>query len=112
MPAALRDKVSARWGAAEDDPFFRAGALDCGAFHLPLVRYGNVVIGVQPARGYNIDPRASYHDPALPPPHNYFAFYAWLAQSFRADAVIHFGKHGNLEWLPGKSLALSAECFP
>ena len=112
LPAALRDKVSARWGAAEDDPFFRASALDCGAFHLPLVRYGNVVIGVQPARGYNIDPRASYHDPALPPPHNYFAFYAWLAQSFRADAVIHFGKHGNLEWLPGKSLALSAECFP
>ncbi len=112
LPPALRDRVSARWGAAERDPLFRPGTLDCGAFHLPIIRYGNVVIGVQPARGYNIDPRASYHDPALPPPHNYFAFYAWLQQSFRADAVVHFGKHGNLEWLPGKALALSAECFP
>ncbi len=67
---------------------------------------------IQPARGYNIDPRTTYHDPALVPPHGYFAAYSWLAQEFRADAVIHLGKHGTLEWLPGKALALSAECFP
>src|SRR5260370_1361228 len=64
------------------------------------------------APGYNLDPKATYHDPALPPPHSYLATYAWLADSFRADAVIDLGKHGTLEWLPGKALALSAECFP
>jgi len=67
---------------------------------------------IQPARGYNIDPKSTYHDPALVPPHSYFAAYAWLADDFRCDAVIHLGKHGTLEWLPGKALALSAECFP
>ncbi|MEK9726336.1 MAG: cobaltochelatase subunit CobN, partial [Rhodospirillaceae bacterium] len=55
---------------------------------------------------------ASYHDPMLVPPHNYLAFYAWLRQSFGAQAIVHLGKHGNLEWLPGKALALSEECFP
>ena len=68
--------------------------------------------GFQPARGYHIDPSASYHDPDLPPPHGYLAFYAWLRQNFGAHAIIHMGKHGNLEWLPGKALALSADCFP
>ena len=67
---------------------------------------------IQPARGYNLDPKATYHDPALVPPHAYLAAYAWLADEFRADAVIDLGKHGTLEWLPGKALALSAECFP
>ena len=76
---------------------------------LPL---GNVVVGIQPARGYHIDPSASYHDPDLPPPHGYLAFYAWLRQEFGAHAIVHMGKHGNLEWLPGKALALSADCFP
>ncbi len=67
---------------------------------------------IQPARGYNIDPAASYHDPALPPPHHYLATYLWLRETFGAHVVVHMGKHGNLEWLPGKALALSAECFP
>ena len=66
----------------------------------------------QPARGYNIDPEKSYHDPDLPPPHGYLAFYAWVRSAFDAHAVVHVGKHGNVEWLPGKALALSAECFP
>ncbi len=68
--------------------------------------------GIQPARGYHIDPAASYHDPALPPPHGYLAFYAWLRRNFDAHALIHMGKHGNLEWLPGKALALSEDCLP
>ena len=71
-----------------------------------------VAVGIQPARGYNIDPAASYHDPDLAPPHGYLAFYAWLRQEFGAHAIVHMGKHGNLEWLPGKALALSADCFP
>ncbi|MDH3229676.1 MAG: cobaltochelatase subunit CobN [Alphaproteobacteria bacterium] len=112
LPKAVRDAVTERWGAAEADPFFRPGETDCGAFAIPAFRCGNAAICLQPARGYNIDPVASYHDPALAPPHNYLAFYAWLRHAFRADAVIHMGKHGNLEWLPGKALALSAECFP
>ena len=112
LPAAVREKIATRWGSPERDPMFRPGALDCGAFRLPIVRYGNVVVAVQPARGYNIDPKTSYHDPALPPPHNYLAFHAWLRDAFRCDAIVHFGKHGNLEWLPGKALALSGECFP
>ena len=72
-------------------------------------RFGNVAVGIQPARGYNIDPKSSYHDPDLVPPHGYLAFYLWLRDVFGAHAVIHLGKHGNLEWLPGKALALSAD---
>ena len=112
LPAAVQSAVTDRWGATERDPFFRPGRLDCGRFAIPGFRAGNVAVLVQPARGYNIDPKSTYHDPALLPPHNYFAVYAWLADEFRADAVIHLGKHGTLEWLPGKALALSAECFP
>ena len=91
---------------------FLAGELDCGRFAMPALRCGNVAVCLQPARGYNIDPASSYHDPDLPPPHGYLAFYAWLRDGVRAHAVVHFGKHGNLEWLPGKALALSAGCFP
>jgi cobaltochelatase CobN len=112
LPLSVRETVTARWGAPETDPFFVKGRLHCGDFVLPATRFGKVTVAVQPARGYNIDPAASYHDPDLPPPHNYLAFHAWLQDGFRADAVIHMGKHGNLEWLPGKALALSAECFP
>ncbi len=112
LPDAVRDAVTDRWGAAESDPFFLPGETDCGAFAIPAFRCGNAAVCLQPARGYNIDPVASYHDPALVPPHNYFAFHAWLREGFRADAVVHMGKHGNLEWLPGKALALSEECYP
>ncbi len=112
LPAAVREQVYERWGPPEADPFFRPGDTECGGFAIPALRYGNVTVGVQPARGYNIDPVASYHDPALVPPHGYFAFYAWLREAFGAHAIVHMGKHGNLEWLPGKAVALSAECFP
>jgi cobaltochelatase CobN len=77
-----------------------------------LHRFGNVVVGVQPARGYNIDPKTTYHDPDLAPPHHYLAFYLWVRRHFDADAIVHLGKHGNLEWLPGKSAGLSANCLP
>ncbi|MCZ4289232.1 cobaltochelatase subunit CobN [Hoeflea alexandrii] len=107
LDPSIRDAVYERWGRPEDDPFFRDGA-----FRLGLLRFGHVVVGIQPARGYNIDPKASYHAPDLVPPHGYFAFYAWLREQFDVHAVIHMGKHGNLEWLPGKALALSRACFP
>jgi cobaltochelatase CobN len=107
LDPAVRSAVMARWGAPEDDPFFADGA-----FRLAVLRCGNVVVGIQPARGYNIDPKASYHAPDLAPPHGYMAFYAWLRGSFDAHAIVHMGKHGNLEWLPGKAMALSRACFP
>jgi len=112
LPRAVQDQVTERWGAPESDPHCIAGELDCGRFAIPAFRCGNAAIGLQPARGYNIDPASTYHDPDLVPPHSYFAFYAWVARTFGAHAVVHMGKHGNLEWLPGKALALSAECFP
>lgn len=112
LPEAVRTQVTEWWGPPEQDPFYRPGELDCGGFALPVVRFGAIAVGIQPARGYNIDPVSSYHDPALVPPHSYFAFYAWLRDGFRADAVVHMGKHGNQEWLPGKALALSEDCFP
>ncbi|MBC6440550.1 MAG: cobaltochelatase subunit CobN [Rhodospirillales bacterium] len=107
LPEAVRAAMTDRWGAPENDPHVAEGA-----FQLSIHRWGNVVVGMQPARGYNIDPKATYHDPDLVPPHGYLAFYMWLTASFGAHAVIHLGKHGNLEWLPGKALALSDGCFP
>ena len=107
LPDAVREGVTERWGAPESDPFFADGV-----FRLPLLRLGKAVVGIQPARGYNIDPKSTYHDPDLVPPHGYFAFYAWLRQVFGVHAIVHMGKHGNLEWLPGKALALSESCYP
>ena len=76
------------------------------------IRLGNIFIGIQPQRGFGIQTQAIYHDPELSPPPAYFAFYAWIREAFKAHAVIHFGKHGNLEWLPGRSVALGREDFP
>jgi cobaltochelatase CobN len=107
LPYSVREQITSRWDIPETDPSFRNGA-----FHLAVLTTGNVAIGIQPARGYNIDPKATYHDAALVPPHGYLAFYFWLRHSFKAHALIHNGKHGNLEWLPGKANGLSAECYP
>ncbi|GGF63489.1 cobaltochelatase subunit CobN [Terasakiella brassicae] len=112
LPQSVQQAVLDRWGPAEKDPFFRPGELDCGQFLLPAYRCGNVAVCLQPARGYNIDPVESYHSPDLVPPHNYLAFYAWLRFEFRSHAIVHMGKHGNMEWLPGKAIALSENCFP
>jgi cobaltochelatase CobN len=81
-------------------------------FPIPGIYLGNVFVGIQPARGYDIDPSLNYHAPDLEPPHSYLAFYYWVRQHFGADAIVHVGKHGNLEWLPGKSVALSENCYP
>jgi cobaltochelatase CobN len=112
LPWEVREKIEARWGKPEQDPFYTHGEVDCGHFSLSIFSFGNVVVGVQPARGYNIDPKDTYHSPDLVPPHNYFAFYFWLRNQYGVDALIHMGKHGNLEWLPGKAVALSENCMP
>ena len=109
LPAILQDEIIERWGKPESDPFFLA---ERQGFALPLASFGFVVVGIQPARGYNIDPKDTYHSPDLVPPHGYLAFYAWLRNTCEVDAIVHMGKHGNLEWLPGKALSLSACCYP
>ncbi|MCF2905778.1 cobaltochelatase subunit CobN [Octadecabacter sp. CECT 8868] len=107
LPWSVKQDMTDRWGTPEDDPFLR----DDG-FALSIHRFGNAVVGLQPARGYNIDPTDTYHSPDLVPPHNYLAFYFWLRHHWGADAIVHMGKHGNLEWLPGKATALSETCWP
>ncbi|MGR3485795.1 MAG: cobaltochelatase subunit CobN [Paracoccaceae bacterium] len=107
IPHAARQALEARWGAPEDDPF-----VEGGAFRLSIHRFGNAVVALQPARGYNVDPVDTYHAPDLVPPHHYLAFHIWLRHVWGADALAHMGKHGNLEWLPGKALALSDTCWP
>jgi cobaltochelatase CobN len=90
---------------------------DDGDYLFAAMEFGNALIALQPPRGYGIDPDAIYHTPDLPPTHHYTAFYRWLATpreqgGWGADAVVHMGKHGTLEWLPGKGVGLSGECFP
>jgi cobaltochelatase CobN len=107
LPAANQQAVIERWGAPEQDPMYRSGRLMIAG-----LRFGLTFVGIQPARGYQLDAAAVYHDPDLVPPHGYLAFYCWLRTAFAADALIHVGKHGNLEWLPGKSVGLSEQCWP
>jgi cobaltochelatase CobN len=107
LPEAVRAAVTARWGEPEADPFVRGAA-----FNLPVTMHGNVAVLLQPARGYDRDETAAYHDPDLVPPHAYVAAYLWLRHAFGAHAVIHNGKHGSLEWLPGKATALDGASYP
>ncbi|NEU76984.1 cobaltochelatase subunit CobN [Hassallia byssoidea VB512170] len=94
------------------EPAHGAGLTISPSFPIPGIQFGNIFVGVQPARGYDIDPSLNYHAPDLEPSHAYLAFYYWVRTCFAADAVVHVGKHGNLEWLPGKSVALSDSCYP
>ncbi len=105
-PAACAE-VTSTWGEAPGAQRIHKGSLVFSGVEL-----GNVVVAIQPPRGYGDDPVAVYHSPNLPPAHHYLAFYRWLDESWGADAIIHLGKHGTLEWLPGKSLAPSADCWP
>jgi cobaltochelatase CobN len=90
---------------------------DDQSYHFAALNFGNALVALQPPRGYGIDPDAIYHTPDLPPTHHYAAFYRWLATpqsegGWGADAIVHLGKHGTLEWLPGKGVGLSGECYP
>jgi cobaltochelatase CobN len=106
LPKSLQDDLASHWGAAEADPACRGGA-----FHFAAVEAGKAIIAVQPERGDVQARDAEYHDLSRTPRHAYVAFYLWL-RSLKIDAVIHMGAHGTLEWLPGKSVALSPACWP
>ncbi|MET0377539.1 MAG: cobaltochelatase subunit CobN [Spongiibacteraceae bacterium] len=112
LPAANRTAIIERWGAPDIDPMLRNDANGQPRFMIAGIRCGKIFVGIQPSRGYNLDPYATYHSPDLVPPHYYLAFYFWLRTTFQCDAIVHVGKHGNLEWLPGKTIALSNECWP
>jgi cobaltochelatase CobN len=107
LPADARAGLERHWGPPETDP-----SLEGDGFAIAGRRWGSVVVLLQPSRGYERDPALSYHSPDLPPTHAYLAHYLWLRQGFDAHVLVHFGKHGNLEWLPGKGLGLSPSCFP
>jgi cobaltochelatase CobN len=107
LPADTRALVEGVWGPAPGDVY-----LDGGALLFPGLDLGGVLVTIQPPRGFGADPIGTYHAPDMPPPHHYLAFYRWLEEGWGADAVVHAGKHGTLEWLPGKANALGAGCFP
>ncbi|MBD8616813.1 cobaltochelatase subunit CobN [Pseudomonas putida] len=107
LPQANQAAVRERWGEPAADPMLRNGRMMIAG-----LRMGLTFVGIQPARGYQVDVSAVYHDPDLVPPHGYLAFYFWLRHTYGADALIHVGKHGNLEWLPGKGVGLSEQCWP
>jgi cobaltochelatase CobN len=129
LPQAVQAGVTRRWGdagraegkrekiAAEDKPIQPLSSdsqfpIPDSQFPIPGIQFGNVFVGIQPARGYDRDPSLNYHAPDLEPTHAYLAFYQWVRVQFGAQAIVHVGKHGNLEWLPGKGVALSEACYP
>ncbi len=109
LPKSFQHQVTDRWGAPEQDPAYDQ-TKQC--FSIRALSYGNLIVGVQPGRGAKLDAKQSHHDGTIPPTHEYIAFYLFLRHQFQMHAIIHMGKHGNLEWMPGKALALSNECTP
>ncbi|MDQ4004260.1 MAG: cobaltochelatase subunit CobN [Actinomycetota bacterium] len=107
LPEPLRADVEEHWGSPPGELY-----VDGGEFVVAGLSYGNVFVGIQPPRGFGENPIAIYHDPNLPPTHHYLAAYWWMIEEFETDAIVHLGKHGTLEWLPGKSLGLSPSCAP
>jgi cobaltochelatase CobN len=107
LPGELREAIEDRWGPPPGDRY-----VDGEDFVIAGLDLGDVVLAIQPPRGYGDDAVGIYHDPELPPTHHYLACYRWLDAGWGADAIVHLGKHGTLEWLPGKMLALSPACAP
>ena len=97
----FQELIIEEWGEPPERPFA-----------IPGIECGNVLVTVQPPRGFGINPSKVYHDSDLQPPHDYYAFYAWLREIYEADAVVHLGTHGSLEWLPGKTVGLNGESAP
>jgi cobaltochelatase CobN len=112
LPGELRASMEKAWGPPPGDLYVDRSASPEGDIVLAALTAGNMVLLVQPPRGFGENPVAIYHDPDLPPSHHYLAAYRWLEEGFGAHALVHMGKHGNLEWLPGKNLGLSAACGP
>jgi len=117
LPEVVQQGINDRWGSQEKESGDKeSGIRDQEILHpsipIPGIQLGHVFIGIQPARGYDRDPSLNYHAPDLEPTHEYLAFYYWVRHCFGAQAIVHVGKHGNLEWLPGKGVALAATCYP
>ena len=110
LPVELTEAVERHWGPAPGGLFVDRTNDPDGEIVIAAMQADNVVLMVQPPRGFGENPVAIYHDPDLPPSHHYLAAYHWLDNGFGADAIVHLGKHGNLEWLPGKTLGMSAAC--
>jgi len=114
-PESLTKRMTRAWHEPGKDP--REPWRDSSGYLFAAMEMQNAIVALQPPRGYGMNPDAIYHRPDLPPTHHYIAFYRWLAApqsegGWGADAIVHVGKHGTLEWLPGKGIGLSAECFP
>jgi cobaltochelatase CobN len=119
LPETARQGMQQRWGRPDEarsslgqTALTRHQSRDADYWPIPGLQLGNIFVGIQPSRGYDLDPSLNYHSPDLEPTHAYLAFYSWLRQTFAAHAIVHVGKHGNLEWLPGKGIGLSATCYP
>jgi cobaltochelatase CobN len=102
LPEPVQNGIQTRWHQPKCETEFAIAGM----------QFGNIFVGIQPSRGYDLDPTLNYHAPDLEPTHDYMAFYHWVRDKFNAHAIAHIGKHGNLEWLPGKSVALSENCYP
>ena len=107
LPQSLQADLFDIWGAPEDDPLYKDGA-----FHFPAKQFGSALVALQPERGAPASRDADYHDISRTPCHSYVGFYLFLQKGFDAEAIIHIGAHGTLEWLPGKAIALSDACWP
>ena len=113
LPAAFRKQVNDKWGPVEETTLMSwKDAKEDQFLIIPGIMLGNIFVGPQPARGWLQESARLYHDMTLPPHHQYLGFYFWLKHKFGVDAVIHFGKHGTLEWTPGKQVGLSETCSP
>ncbi|TVT48617.1 cobaltochelatase subunit CobN [Amycolatopsis rhizosphaerae] len=112
LPEDLREEVERHWGPPPGELYVDRSSNPDGDIVLASLRAGNLVLMIQPPRGFGENPVAIYHNPDLPPSHHYLAAYRWLEREFGAHAVVHLGKHGSLEWLPGKTAGLSASCAP
>jgi cobaltochelatase CobN len=107
LPTAAAARLHEAWGDPADDADVRDGA-----FRFRVKKFGKLLVALPPDRGRAAARRADYHDPLLPPRHALVAFGLWLQHVAKVDALVHMGAHGTLEWLPGKAIALTAECFP
>ncbi len=106
-PEAVQTALQEAWGEPPGQVYRHNGSVAVVG-----LQFGNVFVGIQTPRGFGENPVAIYHDPDLAPSHHYLGTYHWLKHVFQADAIVHMGKHGTLEWLPGKGIGLSSSCYP
>ena len=107
FPADVAEELTRDWGEPPGQVYRTNGSLAIAGIDL-----GNIFVGLQPPRGFGENPIAIYHSPEMAPTHHYIAYYRWIRDVFGADAILHLGKHGTLEWLPGKGIGLSSSCYP